>query len=82
MCGFGILLHRSNILHLRQKGILPSPHPLLLYAVSDEVHQYFVPERACRVFDIFVDTCGAMTGIGIFLLFIFIISKIVKKKEL
>lgn len=56
--------------------------PSFLYAVSDEVHQYFVPERACRVFDIFVDTCGVMTGIGIFLLFIFIISKIVKKKEL
>ena len=56
--------------------------PCFLYAVSDEVHQYFVPERACRVFDIFVDTCGAMTGIGVFLLFIFIISKIVKKKEM
>lgn len=56
--------------------------PSFLYAVSDEVHQYFVPERACRVFDIFVDTCGVMTGIGIFLLFVFIISKIVKKKEL
>ncbi len=56
--------------------------PSFLYAVSDEVHQHFVPERACRVFDIFVDTCGIITGIGIFLLFILIISKIVKKKEL
>ena len=53
-----------------------------LYAVSDEIHQYFVPERACRVFDIFVDTCGIMTGIGFFLLIIHIISKITKKKEL
>lgn len=56
--------------------------PSFLYAVSDEVHQYFVPERACRVFDIFVDTCGVITGIGIFLLIIHIISKITKKKEL
>lgn len=55
--------------------------PCFLYAVSDEVHQHFVPERACRVFDIFVDTCGVMTGIGIFILLIFIISKIVHKKK-
>ena len=53
----------------------------VLYAVSDEIHQHFVPERACRVFDMFVDTCGVMTGIGIFILLIFIISKIIKKKE-
>lgn len=55
--------------------------PCFLYAVSDEVHQHFVPERACRVFDMFVDTCGVVTGIGIFLLFILIITKIVQKKE-
>ncbi len=55
--------------------------PCFLYAVSDEIHQHFVPERACRVFDMFVDTCGVMTGIGIFLLFILIITKIVQKKE-
>lgn len=55
--------------------------PCVLYAISDEIHQYFVPERACRVFDIFVDTCGIMTGIGIFLLFIMIITKFTKKKE-
>ncbi len=56
--------------------------PCVLYAISDEIHQYFVPERACRIFDMFVDSCGIMTGIGIFLLFIHIISKIIKKKEL
>ncbi|MBR2405178.1 MAG: VanZ family protein, partial [Clostridia bacterium] len=27
-----------------------------VYAVSDEVHQYFVPGRACRVYDMLVDT--------------------------
>lgn len=55
--------------------------PCFLYAVSDEVHQYFVPERACRVFDIFVDTCGVMTGIGIFFLTILIITKITEKRS-
>ena len=55
--------------------------PSFLYAVSDEVHQYFEPERACRVFDIFVDTCGIVTGIGIFLLLIMIITKITEKRS-
>ena len=55
--------------------------PSFIYAVSDEVHQYFVPERACRIFDIFVDTCGIVTGIGIFLLLIMIITKITEKRS-
>lgn len=35
----------------------------LLYAVSDEIHQYFVPGRACRLFDVCVDFCGSLCGI-------------------
>lgn len=54
--------------------------PCVVYAISDEIHQHFVPERACRVFDMFVDTCGIATGIAIFLLIISIISKAVKAK--
>ena len=56
--------------------------PCVLYAVSDEIHQYFVPERACRVFDMFIDSCGIATGIGIFILILFIINKICDKKRL
>lgn len=37
----------------------------LLYAVSDEIHQYFVPGRACRMFDVGVDFCGSLFGIFI-----------------
>ncbi len=53
--------------------------PCVLYAVSDEIHQYFVPERACRIFDVLVDSAGCLTGIAIFSLIIFIIKKISKK---
>ncbi len=35
-----------------------------LYAVSDEVHQIFVPGRAGMIRDIFLDTCGVLTGSG------------------
>lgn len=37
-----------------------------LYAVSDEVHQFFVPGRACRWYDVLIDTCGSLFAVGIF----------------
>lgn len=54
--------------------------PCVLYAVSDEIHQYFVPERACRIFDVFVDSCGSLTGILIFLLIALSVNKHQDKK--
>lgn len=35
-----------------------------LYAVSDEIHQYFVPGRACMLRDMLLDTCGSLAGIA------------------
>lgn len=40
-----------------------------LYAVTDEIHQYFVPERACRFLDMCIDTAGAVFGTAAFALF-------------
>lgn len=34
-----------------------------VYAVSDEIHQYFVPGRACMLKDMLIDTCGAACGV-------------------
>lgn len=34
-----------------------------IYAVSDEIHQIFVPGRACALLDMCIDTCGACLGI-------------------
>ena len=51
-----------------------------LYAVTDEIHQYFVPERACRLFDVAIDTSGAIFGTAVFVFAIFIISKFKNKK--
>jgi VanZ family protein len=53
--------------------------PCFLYAVSDEIHQYFVPDRACCVFDVCIDTCGSLVGILIFLLIYRIVNKIQKR---
>ena len=55
--------------------------PCALYAVSDEIHQIFVPGRAFEIFDIFIDSCGSLTGILVFLLLIFIIEKLMNRKK-
>lgn len=39
-----------------------------LYASSDEYHQLFVPGRGPQVRDVFIDSSGAVVGIGIYLL--------------
>ena len=51
------------------------------YAVTDEVHQYFVPGRSARVFDVGIDTLGVITGIIIFTIIISIINKIRNTKK-
>ena len=33
-----------------------------IYACSDELHQYFVPGRSCKFFDVCVDSTGAFFG--------------------
>ena len=45
------------------------------YAALDEIHQVFVPERAGRVFDVFVDSCGAAAGILIFTVIAAVVTK-------
>ena len=35
----------------------------IFYAISDEVHQLFVSERGSRIFDVFIDSLGSLTGI-------------------
>lgn len=52
------------------------------YALSDEIHQYFVPERACQLFDFAVDTCGVILGTTAFCILISLIKCIEKKKNL
>lgn len=35
----------------------------ILYALSDEIHQLFILGRSGRIFDVFVDSLGSLTGI-------------------
>lgn len=46
-----------------------------LYAISDELHQFFVPDRVCSIVDVGIDTAGAIFGIALFSLFAYLIKK-------
>lgn len=37
------------------------------YAITDEIHQFFVSDRSARIFDVGIDTLGVITGIAIYL---------------
>ena len=50
-----------------------------LYAVSDEIHQLFIPGREGKVMDVLIDSMGAIAGVGLYLIFIYVIHHI--KKE-
>ena len=52
-----------------------------VYAEADEFHQLFVEGRACRFLDVCIDSAGSLTGILITALGIYIVRKIIKKRE-
>ena len=52
----------------------------VLYAVSDEIHQYFVPERACQLSDLAIDCCGIVIGVAVFCVLKIIVIKFKNKK--
>ena len=51
------------------------------YALTDEIHQIFIPGRAFQVTDIAVDSAGALLGIGVFALLAVIVLSVKKKKS-
>ena len=47
------------------------------YAISDEVHQYFVPGRGPSIMDVGIDTLGVLAGIFLLVILIILNEKIV-----
>ncbi len=54
------------------RGVIIAVSICVLYAVSDEVHQLFVPGRCGQIKDVIIDSAGASVGIWVYL----IISKL------
>lgn len=53
-----------------------------LYAISDELHQMFVPERGPGVIDVLIDVFGALIGSLVIICIIYIIRSIIKKRRI
>lgn len=49
----------------------------ILYAISDEIHQIFVPDRDCNITDMLIDSTGSISGIY----FLYLIYNIILKKK-
>ena len=43
----------------------------LIYAISDEIHQYFVPGRVAGLFDVGIDLIGIIFAMVVYLIVIF-----------
>lgn len=53
----------------------------ILYAASDEIHQIFVPGRACMLTDVCIDSAGALLGIALASA-AFVAARAAKRKEM
>ena len=51
------------------------------YAITDEIHQLFVPGRSARIFDVGIDTLGVVTGIVIYLVIRKMIETAIRKTQ-
>ena len=38
----------------------------IIYACTDEVHQFFVPGRSCQVTDVIIDSMGSIMGVYLY----------------
>ena len=64
-----------------EKAILPAWLIGTLYAVSDEIHQSFVPGRFCSWKDMCIDSAGVITGCMLCLAVLHLIAKRIEKKN-
>ncbi len=72
--GVTVMLWMWDLVKTTRCGLLYPELVCMLYAATDELHQYFVPGRYGTWTDVLIDSCGAFTGI-------FIFYKIYKSRE-
>ena len=74
----GLILYYGNI----NKKYLLAFLICVIYAISDEIHQLFVPGRAGQVRDVLIDSAGSLLGIIIVMAFVKILIKFNKKHKI
>ena len=68
------LMSTYNIEQIKRYGV--SLGVGMIYAISDEIHQSFIPDRTPAVGDVFIDTCGVIFGIILVRVVMLIILKV------
>ncbi len=77
---FSFLAMNTYNLLLRTKSV-SALSISLIYAISDEIHQLFVPGRAGQLRDVVIDFSGAFCGVVFAGLLVYLFSKLSKGKE-
>ena len=72
------LMSTYNLKQIKRVGI--SFGVGVLYAISDEFHQSFTPDRTPLATDVCIDSCGVLVGIGIIIILLKLIKKIKNDK--
>lgn len=64
-CILGILIFMAIYNDVRKVNVLSIKAFIftVLYACSDEIHQFFIPRRSCELRDVMIDSIGAIIGI-------------------
>lgn len=75
--------YTSNLTINKKRGVMVILSWLLstIYAATDELHQMFVAGRGPSVRDVMIDSLGALFGVLVFTLIVFLISKYQERKE-
>lgn len=79
--GFLIMNYAYTTDKTTKKKILYSIGFGACYAVTDELHQFFVAGRSARIFDVCIDTLGVATGVLIYLIMRNVINIIATKLQ-
>ena len=69
-----LFIENSKIIDFKKTGILSFLFSVI-YALSDEFHQTFVPGRDGNIVDVLIDSSGALVGILVSCIVYFFIMK-------
>lgn len=78
--GLALLLYHAYFQSFRRAQPLLTMLTAVLYAASDEIHQYFIAGRACQMRDVFVDFVGAAVSVAVCTA-VWYIFRLIQKRE-
>ncbi|MFN3345554.1 MAG: VanZ family protein [Chloroherpetonaceae bacterium] len=60
------LRHQRRVVYLSEHALVCGVLIATLYAISDETHQFFTPNRASEIWDLNADVLGIVLAAGVF----------------